>query len=96
MGRFRLGKFAKDGSVAGETGCGRREIGGIDCGKAALASFAAVPRAGHGASVTRSLHVWLHVGLINIADQASYLRAPGRIRTCDTRFRRAVLYPLSY
>lgn len=22
--------------------------------------------------------------------------APGRIRTCDTRFRRAVLYPLSY
>jgi hypothetical protein len=31
----------------------------------------------------------------------SYVRdirfgAPGRIRTCDTRFRRAVLYPLSY
>ena len=27
----------------------------------------------------------------------SYLSsAPGRIRTCDTRFRRAVLYPLSY
>jgi site-specific DNA recombinase len=24
------------------------------------------------------------------------LSAPGRIRTCDTRFRRAVLYPLSY
>ncbi len=24
------------------------------------------------------------------------LGAPGRIRTCDTRFRRAVLYPLSY
>ena len=24
------------------------------------------------------------------------LCAPGRIRTCDTRFRRAVLYPLSY
>jgi len=23
-------------------------------------------------------------------------RAPGKIRTCDTRFRRAVLYPLSY
>jgi hypothetical protein len=23
-------------------------------------------------------------------------RAPGRIRTCDTGFRRAVLYPLSY
>jgi hypothetical protein len=23
-------------------------------------------------------------------------RAPGRIRTCGTRFRRAVLYPLSY
>ncbi len=22
--------------------------------------------------------------------------APGMIRTCDTRFRRAVLYPLSY
>ena len=22
--------------------------------------------------------------------------APGRIRTCDTGFRRAVLYPLSY
>ena len=27
-------------------------------------------------------------------DQA--ICAPGRIRTCDTRFRRAVLYPLSY
>ena len=28
----------------------------------------------------------------------SHLRecAPGRIRTCDTGFRRAVLYPLSY
>ena len=25
-----------------------------------------------------------------------FLCAPGRIRTCDTRFRRAVLYPLSY
>jgi hypothetical protein len=25
-----------------------------------------------------------------------FSRAPGRIRTCDTRFRRAVLYPLSY
>lgn len=24
------------------------------------------------------------------------VRAPGRIRTCDTGFRRAVLYPLSY
>jgi hypothetical protein len=23
-------------------------------------------------------------------------RAPGRIRTCDTRFRKPVLYPLSY
>ena len=29
-------------------------------------------------------------------DQPADLRAPGRIRTCDTRFRRAVLYPLSY
>lgn len=27
---------------------------------------------------------------------AHVLRALGRIRTCDTRFRRAVLYPLSY
>ena len=26
----------------------------------------------------------------------AFLCAPGRIRTCDTRFRRAVLYPLSY
>ena len=25
-----------------------------------------------------------------------YMSAPGRIRTCDTGFRRAVLYPLSY
>jgi hypothetical protein len=25
-----------------------------------------------------------------------YAGAPGRIRTCDTGFRRAVLYPLSY
>ena len=27
---------------------------------------------------------------------AGNFRAPGRIRTCDTGFRRAVLYPLSY
>ena len=27
---------------------------------------------------------------------ASDPRAPGQIRTADTRFRRAVLYPLSY
>jgi hypothetical protein len=25
-----------------------------------------------------------------------YLGAPGRIRTCDTRFRKPLLYPLSY
>jgi hypothetical protein len=25
-----------------------------------------------------------------------FVRAPGRIRTCDTRFRKPVLYPLSY
>ena len=24
------------------------------------------------------------------------VRAPGRIRTCDTRFRKPLLYPLSY
>ena len=30
------------------------------------------------------------------ADLQKHRRAPGRIRTCDTRFRRAVLYPLSY
>ena len=30
------------------------------------------------------------------ADLRKYGGAPGRIRTCDTRFRRAVLYPLSY
>ena len=29
-------------------------------------------------------------------DAALYAGAPGRIRTVDTRFRRAVLYPLSY
>ena len=29
-------------------------------------------------------------------DAAVYAGAPGRIRTVDTRFRRAVLYPLSY
>lgn len=36
---------------------------------------------------------------IGLAEQARDLRqysALGRIRTCDTRFRRAVLYPLSY
>jgi hypothetical protein len=27
---------------------------------------------------------------------ADALRAPGRIRTCDTRFRKPMLYPLSY
>ena len=26
----------------------------------------------------------------------AWLDAPGRIRTCDTRFRKPVLYPLSY
>ena len=30
------------------------------------------------------------------APDLMFLCAPGRIRTCDTRFRRAVLYPLSY
>jgi hypothetical protein len=30
------------------------------------------------------------------ASDQVFLCAPGRIRTCDTRFRRAVLYPLSY
>src|SRR6478672_3131858 len=30
------------------------------------------------------------------ADLRKWVGAPGRIRTCDTRFRRAVLYPLSY
>ena len=30
------------------------------------------------------------------ADLQKHRRAPGKIRTCDTRFRRAVLYPLSY
>lgn len=30
------------------------------------------------------------------ADLRKCIGAPGRIRTCDTRFRRAVLYPLSY
>ncbi len=30
------------------------------------------------------------------ASAEDLLRAPGRIRTCGTRFRRAVLYPLSY
>ena len=29
-------------------------------------------------------------------DAAGFTGAPGRIRTVDTRFRRAVLYPLSY
>ena len=29
-------------------------------------------------------------------DLRKWFGAPGRIRTCDTRFRRAVLYPLSY
>ncbi len=29
-------------------------------------------------------------------DQARFIRDPGWIRTNDTRFRRAVLYPLSY
>ncbi len=31
-----------------------------------------------------------------IAGTARWWSAPGRIRTCDTGFRRAVLYPLSY
>lgn len=32
---------------------------------------------------------------VDVRPQAEWC-APGRIRTCDTRFRRAVLYPLSY
>jgi hypothetical protein len=31
-----------------------------------------------------------------ISDHAADLGAPGRIRTCDTRFRKPLLYPLSY
>ncbi len=34
----------------------------------------------------------LYLGTLNTASD----RAPGMIRTCDTGFRRAVLYPLSY
>ena len=30
------------------------------------------------------------------ADLWLWLGAPGRIRTCDTRFRKPMLYPLSY
>lgn len=37
-----------------------------------------------------------HVLCARRADQLAFCGAPGRIRTCDTRFRRAVLYPLSY
>ncbi len=28
--------------------------------------------------------------------RCSLMGAPGRIRTCDTRFRKPMLYPLSY
>jgi hypothetical protein len=34
--------------------------------------------------------------LIRRVDQICDLGAPGRIRTCDTRFRKPLLYPLSY
>ena len=33
---------------------------------------------------------------VKLADLRKCGGAPGKIRTCDTRFRRAVLYPLSY
>ena len=33
---------------------------------------------------------------VKLADLRFGGGAPGKIRTCDTRFRRAVLYPLSY
>jgi hypothetical protein len=36
------------------------------------------------------------VGARSKAQAKGLASAPGRIRTCDTRFRRAVLYPLSY
>ena len=44
-------------------------------------------------------HTQLNSGFMNACDQVTHLViscAPGQIRTADTRFRRAVLYPLSY
>ena len=41
------------------------------------------PRTQKGTNHKKRLYVWK-------------LNTPGRIRTCDSRFRKAVLYPLSY
>ncbi len=34
--------------------------------------------------------------ILRMEDLPLFLYAPGRIRTCDTRFRKPMLYPLSY
>ncbi len=38
----------------------------------------------------------LSAGVTSITRSTTSLGAPGRNRTCDTRFRKPVLYPLSY
>ena len=60
-----------------------------------------------GATVTDQAEHLSHIRRSHVTDQVEpecqlsggtrhTLRAPGRIRTCDTRFRKPVLYPLSY
>ncbi len=40
--------------------------------------------------------VWTNVGITDTGIYQVLYGAPGRIRTCDTRFRKPMLYPLSY
>ncbi len=51
-----------------------------------------------GASSQKNFEMSHYLGRVAaISVEAGHLGgAPGRIRTCDTGFRRAVLYPLSY
>jgi hypothetical protein len=62
---------------------------GADLDLAALSS-------GHGPEASRFAPTMAPTPVDNSRPRPADLCAPGRIRTCDTRFRRAVLYPLSY
>jgi hypothetical protein len=42
------------------------------------------------------VHTYKYVDTAIPTSNAIFESAPGRIRTCDTRFRKPVLYPLSY
>ena len=77
-------------ALAATTGIGRRRVEEV-IDLVGLREVAG--RVPHRGMDTRPTHA---VGSQSFVRAENVCRAPGRIRTCGTRFRRAVLYPLSY